>query len=97
MERSCPSEHESCRFQAILDKYRSCKAGRIRRRRRGVRCGRFYFGKRKGGIKQFLSLKIDDEKAGAQMDVQEQAPIQISAKKTSKAPEKQLKITSFFK
>jgi hypothetical protein len=48
-------------------------------------------------VDHFLSLQIDDEKAGAQMDVQEQAPIQIPAKKTSKAPEKQLKITSFFK
>jgi hypothetical protein len=48
-------------------------------------------------IEHFRSLQIDNEKAGAQMDVQEQAPIQISAKKTSKAPEKQLKITSFFK
>ena len=48
-------------------------------------------------IEHFLSLQIDDEKAWAQMNVQEQAPIQISAKKTCKAPEKQLKITSFFK
>ena len=48
-------------------------------------------------IEHFRSLQIDNEKAGAQMDVQEQAPIQIPAKKTSKAPEKQLKITSFFK
>ena len=48
-------------------------------------------------IERFLSLQIDDEKAGAQIDVQEQVPIQIPAKKTCKAPEKQLKITSFFK
>ena len=48
-------------------------------------------------IEHFLSLQIDDEKAGAQMDVQEEAPIQIPAKKTSRAPKKQLKITSFFK
>jgi hypothetical protein len=48
-------------------------------------------------IEHFLSLQIDDEKAEAQMDVKEQAAIQIPAKKTSKAPEKQLKITSFFK
>jgi len=48
-------------------------------------------------IEHFRSLQIDNEKAGAQMDVQEQAPIQIPGKKTSKAPEKQLKITSFFK
>ena len=43
----------SCRFQAILDKYRSCKAGRIRlrhRRRRVVRFSRFYFEKRRGGV-----------------------------------------------
>ena len=45
----------------------------------------------------FFSLQIDDEKAEAQMDVQEQAPFQIPAKKPSKAPKKQLKITSFFK
>ena len=32
-------------------------------------------------IEHFLSLQIDNEKAGAQMDVQEQAPIQIPAKK----------------
>ena len=48
-------------------------------------------------IEHFLSLQIDDEKAGAQMDVEEQAPIQIPAKKTSKTPGEQLKITSFFK
>ena len=36
-------------------------------------------------IEHFLSLQIDHGKAGAQMDVQEQAPIQIPAKKTSKA------------
>ena len=36
-------------------------------------------------IEHFLSFQIDDEKAGAQMDVQEQAPIQIPPKKTSKA------------
>ena len=44
-----------------------------------------------------ISFLIDDEKAGAQMDVQEQAPFQIPAKKPSKAPKKQLKITSLFK
>jgi hypothetical protein len=61
--------------------------------------GRFYFGKEEEEslIEHFLSLQIDDEKAEAQMDVKEQAAIQIPAKKTSKAPEKQLKITSFFK
>jgi hypothetical protein len=48
-------------------------------------------------IERFLSLQIDDEKAGAEIDVQEQVPIQILAKKICKAPEKQLKITSFFK
>ena len=47
-------------------------------------------------IEHFLSLQIDDEKAGAQMDVEEQAPIQIPAKKTSKTPGEQLEITSFF-
>ena len=46
-------------------------------------------------IEHFLSFQIDDEKAGAQMDVEEQAPIQIPAKKTSKTPGEQLKITSF--
>ena len=48
-------------------------------------------------IEHFLSLQIDDEKARAQMNVQEQVLIQIPAKKTSKALKKQLKITSFFK
>ena len=48
-------------------------------------------------IEHFLSLQIDDEKARAQMEVQEQAPFQIPAKKPSKAPLKQLKISSYFK
>ena len=54
----------------------------------GVRAKKYFFD---------LSFLIDDEKAGAQMDVQEQAPFQIPAKKPSKAPKKQLKITSLFK
>ena len=55
------------------------------------------FEKEESLVEHFLSFQIDDVKAGAQMDVQEQAPIQIPAKKTSKTPGEQLKITSFFK
>ena len=44
--------------------------------------------KRRSLIERFLSLQIDDEKAGAQIDVQEQVPIQIFREKN---------LQSFFK
>jgi uncharacterized protein YdeI (YjbR/CyaY-like superfamily) len=46
-------------------------------------------------IEHFLSLQIDDEKAGAQMDAQEQAPIQIPAKKTPKPRKNNSKSRAF--
>jgi len=52
-------------------------------------------------IEHFLALQIEKDEAEAQMDVQEEAPIQIVEEKSTRAPanapKKQLKITSFFK
>jgi hypothetical protein len=46
-------------------------------------------------IEHFRSLQIDNEKAGAQMDVQEQAPIQIPAKKPPKPRKNNSKSRAF--
>ena len=66
-----------------------CKAGRIRWRHKTSRSTMWpillWKKKRCSQIERFLSLQIDDEKAGAQIDVQERVPIQIPAKKTCKA------------